>query len=116
MAFFPESRVNERVPRVASKDPPRIDWRLALLFVSSLVLCWPATSTQAQDVSRANVGKWLDTRPSAPNFKADDVLSSGDLESLTAIRTSGISRAIEFSFLQNESRERFAAISRDRTT
>jgi hypothetical protein len=95
MTFFPESSKRES-PLVPSKDSPGIDWRLAILFVTSLVLCWPATSTQAQDVSRADVGKWLDTRPSAPNFKADDVLSSGDLERLRPFVPPGYLEQLNF--------------------
>ncbi len=95
MTFFTESSKRES-PLVPSKDFPRIDWRLAILFVTSLVLCWPATSTQAQDVSRADVGKWLDTRPSAPNFKANDVLSSGDLERLRSFVPPGYLEQLNF--------------------
>ena len=95
MTFFPESSKPES-PLVPSKDSPRIDWRLVILFVTSLMLCWPATSTQAQDVSRAEVGKWLDTRPSAPNFKADDVLSSGDLERLRPFVPPGYLEQLNF--------------------
>jgi hypothetical protein len=93
MAFFHKSSERER-PLATSKDRSRIDWRLALLFVTSLVLCWPTPSTQAQDVSRADVGKWLDTRPSVPNFKADDVLSSGACKTCSSRSWSRPTRAV----------------------
>jgi hypothetical protein len=95
MAFFPKSSERES-SLVTSKDRSRIDWRLALVFVTSLMLCWPATSTQARDVSRADVGKWLDTRPSAPNFKANDVLSSEDLERLRPFVPPGYLEQLDF--------------------
>ena len=95
ITFFTESSKRES-PLVPSKDFPRIDWRLAILFVTSLVLCWPATSAQAQDVSRADVGKWLATRPSAPNFKANDVLGSGDLERLRPFVPPGYLEQLNF--------------------
>ena len=105
MAFFAESESERGAASAALRDPVRAGWRLALVLVSSVVLCSPAVSAQAQDISRANVGKWLDARPAAPpDFKAGDVLSCCGSRSPTAIRASRISGATEFSFLQNENR------------
>jgi len=59
----------------------RVSWRFAFLPLLSLAVCCPAAA--AQDISRAEVSKWLNTHPAAkPDFKAGDVLSAGDLERL----------------------------------
>jgi hypothetical protein len=97
MAFFAESESKRGAASAALRDPVRADWRLALILVSSLVLCWPPDSAQAQDISRADVGKWLETRPAVPpNFKAGDVLSAADLDRLRPFVPPGYLEQLSF--------------------
>lgn len=96
MAFFAESESKRGAASAALRNPVKAGWGLALL-VSSLVLCWPAASAQAQDISRADVGKWLDTRPAAPpDFKAGDVLSAADLDRLRPFVPPGYLEQLSF--------------------
>jgi hypothetical protein len=97
MALFAESESSQRASNAASRDPVWIDWRLVFLLVLSLMLCWRAASAQAQDISRADVGKWLDARPAAPpDFKAGDVLSAADLDRLRSFVPPGYLEQLSF--------------------
>jgi hypothetical protein len=115
MAFFAESE-SKRGAAAALRDPVRIGWRLAFLLVSSLVLYWPAASAQAQDISRADVSKWLDARPAAPpDFKAGDVLSAADLDRLRPFVPPGYLEQLSFPSFKMKI-VAAAAISRARIT
>jgi hypothetical protein len=97
MAFFAESERKQGTVSAAWGDSIRVDWRFAFLLVSCLVLCWPAARAQGRDISRVDVGKWLDAHPAAkPNFKAGDVLSAANLDRLRSFVPPGYLEQLNF--------------------
>jgi hypothetical protein len=97
MAFFAESERKRGTVNAALGHYIGADWRFAVLLVSCFVLCGPPARAQGQDISRADVGKWLDTHPAAkPDFKAGDVLGAADLDRLRPFVPPGYLEQLKF--------------------